>query len=403
MKKLELSESLIIGNLENDIYHHYKSNAYSNPILLDFSYVSFIDLPSMIFLLSFIYDRDKKNFQTIILLPRKKKVRDILRRYRFPIMLKYLTGKQFRNFVKHEDYRFFGETVKLEEDFYKEIGINETSYKRLLENGFFSLNSLPFANEEDKNNVVDEEYLRWNDELISSIFEKHLKNYSDSEKKIIPNEIVMESVTNAIKHPKANFLINGSYFDKNGKHFTLSYWDNGISIIETLKEAIDKGKKLRSDAYEEFSDDTKKIINSTYYFKVISGKKEKIKIYNSDMTLTPDLSEAEILLSSFFPGVTRDQFIHQKNPKISLQSTFNNPGMGLPSLLNATIDRLAGQISVRVNNYFINIKNPTYTVKKELSRLPSKFENLYQAKVIEFPDTSPFFLGNMITIRLDLK
>ncbi len=141
-------------------------------------------------------------------------------------------------------------------------------------------------------------------------------------------------------------------------------------------------------------------------------KKEGYRYQLIDTTLTLDTktSDEEILLASFFPGVSRDL-----NRQIDLFNQ-NMPGIGLSYLINTIVNILGGEIAVRTSYYFINIGEADKGDKikyidqhfsnvkdkpKQKDIFPNEF--YYAAKIKKLSNKMPKFLGNMITVRIPIK
>ena len=120
--------------------------------------------------------------------------------------------------------------------------------------------------------------------------------------------------------------------------------------------------------------------------------------------------KGKLLLSSFFPGVSRDpkglvNWINSPDPE-DRDELYKHPGMGLTTLINAAVDLMGGQVSVRTSNYFLNIKTPTDpTPLNEYKKLSAdnKYNQFYQAKITRLNPESNLFDGNMLTVRIPLQ
>jgi hypothetical protein len=173
-------------------------------------------------------------------------------------------------------------------------------------------------------------------------------------------------------------------------HFTIVVWDDGESLVNTLKKAIEDGVNVRASS-----------LDAVYCFKT-KYVDTKGSVYEneikSDFTPAKGLEEHEILISSLLPGITRDpsgkdHIIHKEIMEIPELST---PGMGLFILINAAIDVFGGSVAFRTSRFFMNVKAPSDKEKRE--------EGIsYRAKVVEYSEKVPSFMGNMITIRLPIK
>jgi hypothetical protein len=230
--------------------------------------------------------------------------------------------------------------------------------------------------------------------------------------------VISETISNAIIHSNASKFFTGSFFnfsDKQSKdetfYFTINFWDNGSSIIDTLKEPLKEKKNIKSIVSEEhFHSVTKNTNQIEFLIKMNDHYIEGL--FTTKSELRPDLDEEYILLAAFFPGVSREP---DREPDL-----FNpyHAGIGLSYLTNTVMNKLEGEISVRTKNYFLNIKclsgydmdryirdfkkiNGKKIKRKDFFSVNSTY---YRAKFTKFDDgIIPEFIGNMITIRIPLK
>lgn len=396
-----------VGEVEEVINAAFQETPLPELIRIDMGNVVYITAPCMIYLIATTNNLLSKNIEVRFHLPTDKGVRDILRIWRFAVVMKEVTGKGFASMVRTEDIQYFGESP-LSGDYYDKFANNDEGLAELMKKDFFSITSVPFEDDKEKSLAIDNQHKKWSEEIIKSILKRHLAKYDGENENIIPNRIIYECMTNSFRHSEAVKLITGAYFDKVGKVLTITYWDNGDSIVSTLKKALEENKVARNkEAGDEEKDDS---IHFTLYVKSDNMDDENIKkYYHSDDDPTEEDSHGEILLAAPSPGVSRDPFgkiKYQGNPYLSATTKkFNKPGMGLTTLMNAAIDLLDGAVVIRTGNYFVNFKKPKESIKKSYVEESGEFkhETLYQAKIARYNEKMPVFNGNMITIRLPLK
>ena len=197
---------------------------------------------------------------------------------------------------------------------------------------------------------------------------------------------------NALRHANATIIQTTSRFRPAGENdaashgqFTLVYWDDGDSIIETLKSAIASGKRVRSQRFPELYSDYQLVIDA-------EGTTSTFTI-NSSLVPNLETPDPVLLLSSTFPGISRDvdatPNVHPERQKDA--PAYVIPGMGLHVLVNAVVDVFEGSIAFRTRNYFMNIKKPR----------AHETSAKYRVRVRQAVDCG--FVGNMLTIRLPLK
>jgi hypothetical protein len=399
-KVIKFGSACSIQNLEKSIRDFQQNNGECKNILFDFSDVTFIEVPSLIFLIAFIDNKQSENAEMWIELPNDINVRNFIRIFRLPTILSYITGKKFKDLVTTEGLRYFGENSMLRGD------------TRISRDKTYS-NLFPFKTNDEKSYALESLLVDWNGALMQAYLKKFLNSSEDDKERLVPNRIFFESITNSQRHSNADKLMVSAIAKRESEEggnfknvFHISFWDNGNNIIETLKKTINAGEPIRNN--EIFSDGKTKTIQASYYIKYENSKFNNT-IFNSDIDLTNIINDdGLVLLSSFFPGVSEDpKGLNQwnENPYLDERDApLKYPGMGLTVLLNAAIDLLDGQVSVRVEKYFLNIKKPKQKALSKYREIDNKkkYEKFYEVRIKEINENAPF-KGNMLTIRLPLK
>lgn len=392
----------IMKTVESYLYENKKQIEKNDELKIDFSLVEYIEIGCLFYIISLITISIKRNIIVKIKLPNSIAVRNIFRIWRFPIVIKELTGITFKELVEVDDLKYFGESKELQGDFYKRLAQNEDGLIKLFELNFFSLYNLPFDTDQNKKNTLINESKRWEDTFIKAVLMKHLKQYDKTNENLIPRIIIYECLTNAYRHPNSDFLLAGSFYDRKGNLFTINYWDNGASIFMTLKDAIYQNRNIKAKFDEIRFED----LYSTFYVKLVNGKETNTSIKNSNQLPDKTFSDHDLLLSSFFPGVSRDPD-GNSNYFVNKEIDVNSPGMGLTYLLKVVVNKLGGMLSVRTKDYFINFSKPTNNILSEIEDYEMNgnkvFKNKYKCKIESFQDSDCYFKGNMVTIRLPLN
>jgi hypothetical protein len=359
-------------------------------MVLDLSRSEYIEVASLVYFIASIKARLKQNHSTFIKIPASKNVRDFLRVWRFPEAVEEITNKEFINLVVEEDRHYFGENKKLSDIKYANTTVLDDKVERLLSDRFFALTTFHLKGNRDDTRLVFDETGRWDGQLIKAVLRKHLAGPEG----YFASRIIFESLTNALRHPKARTIQIASRFDFSAKdpakgHFTIVFWDDGDSIIDTLKTAIETGKRVRAREFPELYKNYGVIIEDE------SEQRQPITSIPSSFIPTPGTLDELIFLAATFPGVTRDieglDHISTEETKQE-SSTLAAPGMGLYVLTNCVADIFGGSIAFRTKRHFMNIKRATRGEKKE------GFD--YRVKISRYGSTMPDFLGNMLTIRL---
>lgn len=398
-----------VVEIEDVLFEQLQKGVFESNVIIDMEDVEFITAPSLIFLIAITNQFKKENKDIEFWLPAKKEVRDILRVMKFREAISEVTGKFFNHCVRVEDvYNYFGEEHN-PDALYNWFCKKDGGLKEYFKKSFFSITSLPFDTDLNKSNSVDEEVNKWDNQNLLEILRNHLEGFTENTSEMLPGTIVWETMTNAQRHGKASKIYTASFFNRKHKHFTLSYWDDGINIYKTLLKALKDGLEIRMPNSSSNQDN---IINHFSFLSKNKNNKSDFEYIYSDST--PNIKteeyniliEKKLLIASLFPGITSDVAgkTFRKKAKKSLQN-IDEPGNGLSSLLNVVIDILNGNVAIRVGKYFINIKKPTVTeYKKYKENEPAyRFDKLYSLTISDYSKYDFDFEGNMITIRLTLK
>ena len=201
--------SAIIGVVEKLLKSILARTPAPPKLELSFAESEFIEVASLIFIIAIITGRCRRGLETIIELPRTKRTRDFLRLWGFPEALSKTTGLNFRDVAsKQEDRRYFGENETIGSHSYAgAYRVDDDGVRRLTRGKFFSLQTYAMT-QRNGANVVVEESDRWNSALVKAVLSKHLSGPNS----YLSSRIAYESMTNAIRHSSAKFIVAGSHF-----------------------------------------------------------------------------------------------------------------------------------------------------------------------------------------------
>jgi len=316
-------------------------------------------------------------------LPANRDVRDFLREWQFPQALREATGMPFIRLVRESDREYFGENEKGQHPSKYAGASIGPGMERLLSERFFSILTMRPRFAPSKVTAVMQEAGRWEKGLIAAVLQKHLNGPAD----YVPSRIIYESLTNALRHPNAEIVQTCSHFDDRAKFLTISLWDNGDSIVQTLRRPLSRGDSIRAAVPDDK--------HCEFLVKLAITQPPQFERIRSDYSPTAAVEDHLLLLASVFPGITRDPQGAETiaNAALGSHPDLANPGMGLFILINAVVDVFGGSIAIRTANLFMNIKKP-------LPHDPRPVK--YRAKLTSFRHQRQF-LGNMLTIRLPLR
>lgn len=383
-----------IGDVDKLISLDYFSLIQSSPELtLDLSSVEFVEIASLAHIVSIIVSRRRNGFDTTIKLPRSKMVRDFLRSWDFASGIFKATKIRLWDIVVEEDKKYFGENLSEKDQRYAgKIVFHDGEYVRIPPENYFGFITFLRENQNFSSAMALKEAGRWKREAIQSVLKKLLAGPEG----FFASRIIYEALMNSIRHPNAAIIQTSSCFrqkeDKEQKsmgHFTMVFWDDGQSIVDTLRDALDRDQKISYPIPSRYN------ISLRYIFEDLEGKKSAPKFIHSGDTQLRDSADEMLLLASLFPGITRDIMGRDHVPHPETKKTdeiLSMPGMGLYLFINAAIKIYHGMVSIRTKNFFMNVKE---AVKE-------KSEVNFSVKIAQRSEI-PNFLGNMLTIRLPIS
>ena len=387
---LKLPSSLDVGTLEDKLLDLFQSHGSQiDYLILDLDECIYIEVASLMRIISLVSDIQRKGLRIQIALPKSKDVRDFMRIWNFPNAISNASQISFRDLVVVDDHEYFNEN-KRPEDIKYHGRIVSPGEQRLLSDRFFQFSTKEINKDDSITSIVVGESKRWEDRLVLSVLENNLSGPAI----YISSRTIYEIMSNACRHPNCSLIQVVSRFEaslSNAKpdHFTILAWDNGESMVDTLKRAIHTpGAHIR---VKEPTD--------VHRFKikyVSTGGVTTTSVYDTRFLPITDTDDFLIFFSTLLPGLTRDPsgIDHTTHPELPLELAF--PGMGLFILINAAIDVFGGSVAFRTGRFFMNIKAPTNTEKNRESIN-------YRVKIQEYDQKLPSFLGNMVTVRLPLS
>lgn len=370
------SGGIDVGRLERQLLAAL-SKGEGDLLDLDLRNVTFIEPIALLYLFATLVDRSSRELGTELRLPEKRLVRDFLRAWNFDAALKQATGRSLRYFVSEDDYSYFGE----EQQHY--AGRKATgSEEYLASQRFFGVTPQAVGPPETHIRLVEREWRRWQDPLVLDVLSRLQGTPED-----IARVVVYEALTNAVQHPASTWVavISSARSDNadgrvKDRFFQLGVWDDGESIIQTLKKAARFGPVRAREPTTVDSFEVKAV-----------GWKNSRACYRSDWTPSSQASSAEWLLASLFQGISQKPVRRDiKDIHMPGDQTERKSGDGLHALYRSVVNDFGGSLAVRTGSYFMNVRaagtSPAHT---------------YKAK-IQYFDNWPKFPGNMITVRVPL-
>jgi hypothetical protein len=426
-----LSGFALIGDFERAIDECFQQNDFRHERLtIDLSDVTYVEIPTLQSIIALALSRQRQGLITLLRVPggeAGKRARDYLRRIEFPKAVSLALKTRFVNFVAPEDHHYFkglgGDSHSLGFSFsprqrawrrYQSEGTAPRVDEGLEAEEFFPFTTWCLPEYQEKGRVADEALDAWSVQTVVSVLDKHLRVSPEaadlsvnstprrwqSSGQYVASRIVFEAMINAIRHPGATYIQTSSLLNKyrpgiyweeaQKRHFTVTFWDDGASMYDTLKSAIHEGLSVRHHYPKRFE--------TNYDLNLVDDNtgKQFSQIISSAETPQKDTPDHVLLLSTIFPGVTRDVTGkgHRVHPELAIsEPELATQGMGLFALVRTAVDLFGGSIAARSGSYFMSIK--AGSKKQTMVR--------YQVKIVKKRSSSPPFLGNMLTVRLPLR
>lgn len=438
---IEFEPEGLVDKVEGKIILQLKERDKSQSLLLDMTSIQFIRVEALVYLISFISFRKKNNLETKIKYYSNDNIRTFLHHCRFFETVKDVAEIDIYDLVVDLPPDFNKKPLAIDYFIKSKYEFSSEGYSRPLSeeervehwsnSGFYPLVSLPFSTDSEKSYTLKKEPGNWTEgKLLISIIQRNLPDKLIIGDKI-SKHIIYESITNSIRHSESQKLVISCIKQKN--YYTLVIWDDGESIIETLMNELKKGNPIKTEnsvddiqscycIQKEKKPGRPDIDNFACYFSF-----EVPNLFEQDENKSYRKQEWFILLSSLFPGITRDP--NRTDYPIKIFNQEDLPlltGRGLTYLINAAVRNFGGEVRIRTSNFFINIKK----VEDDFKTLPDlffkKFKNefyvidykkkydlenitphnkriinsVFKAKIQEFSKEEATFHGNMITVHI---
>lgn len=402
-------------------YESLKGKSIKNAIV-DMTEILFVDIATLLNISATLNKLIIDNPKIILLikLPKSFPVVKFLCTWNFKEAIEKVTQKDFYELLSNSDSLVYEKAIYFARE--NELAAKDRvsdSLETLTYKKFFSIYSFDITDYYLKRQLIldfsqgktDE----WKKEDIKNILNRYIRDVSEQPSNgYIGNNIFFECLTNALRHPQGTILQTTSKFTKRKRvlkflssnrksidetkikasdNFSLVFWDNGKNMIKSLKTVAESGINIRT-SYKPFHFPVFRVNYKDEFNPELSNI--FIPISSSK---TPTLKDEEYfwLLSTFFPGITRDVIgeTHVKgNPSNSNGSKldFEQPGMGLCCLLDTAVKAFNGEIVVRTDKYRMVIKKASRKIYKGY-----KFDYLVSIKK---KASIPDFNGNLFAVHI---
>ncbi|HEU4461801.1 MAG TPA: hypothetical protein VFR75_04330 [Solirubrobacterales bacterium] len=364
-----------------------------NEMLFDLGEVQFADPSGLLYLAAVVTSLTERGVTIKLDLPRSKKVRDLMRRYRFGSTLNKLIEPHATELLTDGSLAYTEEAPL----YYlaSRRGVRPTtSQKRALTR----LSSF-LVSQEPSQEAAIEGMNWWMDQDLKTLLERVL----GSKAALIAPGIVYEALSNAASHPDASRLISTGFLDERARGgkgmLTIAIWDNGKSIVSTLKAALGAGSSLRMNEAGNRRAGSSELNLYFDWYGLFEGdspgaRKQLTKLLYSGDSPDHEASDAELLVSSAFPGITSNPWRQPDESSIH-GPHHNQPGMGLYILTSLAIDSFGGEVLLRTDSLYANFKRAP-------RELQEQHRCRYRVGVVQNPAMGSYLRGNHLVVRLPL-
>jgi hypothetical protein len=367
--QLQLSNSITTDSLDARLIG-LSDTVWQQPINLDFSKVSSVEIAALQYLLSLLNERGRLRLETALSVPKQRHVRDLIQAWDFPAAASVVVGSPFRRLVWHEDANYVGEQRKPYVE--RHVGDARTStnaYTRLLGNRFFCFVAHVFNTDLQAESIMAAERSRWCSPLVLGYLDNCLKA-SGSE---IARVVVYELLVNALRRPGADLVTIVPFVDNpdpattSGGDLCISVWDNGKTMVDSVRSSLRVDRGAASDV--PASDDK--------FHVVASGWSTRVRRYTADWIPGVDATDEELLLCSLLPTASRG---------------LSRQAYGMYALFRCVIDLFGGGLQIRTGNQLMNLH--------ARSRARGRAGRTYEADLHRVAGRR--FHGNLITVRVPM-
>jgi hypothetical protein len=350
---------------------------------LDLSAATGFDAVGLVHLLALVASWRNAGRKISVRLPSDPQARHLLRQARFPAALEKVMRVPFRLMVDRGDLRYFT-TRPADSPINPVTPVSaQASVLALLEEQHhFGLSAHRLDDAYSLTRMLEQEVGHWRGYAMVQLLGSVLRGQAIEVSRVI----VQELVTNIMEHPAPSVAVIASQLKLRGMApelatpaLTIAAWDNGTSIIDTLRFCLDQGGRLRAWPPDSVDDFTVQA----------SGSSMSAETYHSGWTPGARASDGELLLASLFPGITTKPVGEgPTDPQSSLAARMDW-GYGLYALYKTAVDHFHGSVELRCLRTLLSLSRPDR-------------DNPYRVEVATRDDLPPL-TGTIVTVRLPLR
>ncbi|WP_412516021.1 hypothetical protein K8Z49_32515 [Actinomadura madurae] len=351
--------------------------------IVDLTATKQFDVVALLYLLSLLSGRRGTDRRIRFKLPADARARHLLRRSCFAAAAELAAQTPFPVLVDSADLAYFGEHPPLD------LLRSETGQtprgsvlSYLIEQHHFGLSAHRIDGPQSLLRMLDEEVRHWGGYAMVNLLDGILFGQAIDVSRVV----VQELVANVVEHPKPSTAVVASQLElraagSQGPHaaLTIAAWDDGLSIVETLRTCLRQGDSVRA-----WSPD----VPDTFAVRAphVSGG---TATYASSWTPGTSATDEEILLASLFPGITRKAAHERPASDRTPAAKRMDYGYGLFALYKAAVDHFRGSVELRCGATVLSLTRPDRTEP-------------YQVTLSTQHGLEPL-TGTIVTVRLPVR
>jgi anti-sigma regulatory factor (Ser/Thr protein kinase) len=357
---------------------------WRSPLNLDLSETTSVDITALLRILALVNDRGNEDQETIISAPRSPEVRRRLEDWDFPTTAAMVCGSPFRQLVWERPphpTRHWSRTD------HKAPFWHDDRYSKIVDDGLFGFMTYVFETDIQASSVIDTEWARWRSPLVLSMFEARLGAQSLE----IARVVIYELLANAVQHTHANLVVVASHATglasrhrgsrRQAEELTISVWDNGDGITQSLRGRTDSDGPLHGNAL---------MPNDTFLVESI-GWTSTADRYRAGWKPELDAPDEEVLISSLFPSRSPEaDFSGRRQRTPVVEAAQPRQGFGFHALYRCVVNLFNGTLEIRTGRQIL-----TLGVAPRRNK-----QRFYHTRLQRFAGRS--FRGNMLTVRIPL-
>ncbi|MEN3281479.1 MAG: hypothetical protein V7607_2619 [Solirubrobacteraceae bacterium] len=338
-----------------------------------------LDASTLLLCAAVIATRARCGLGVVLRLPAEPAGRDFLRAWAFQAAVETAADVSLRRLVYPADRKHFGADPEPAPEPKIRVGV-EGIVQRLEQERFFAAATYHLGANANVTDMIHREWSRWRKHLFVDGLGPHLRGPRQD----VARVVIQELLANAAQHPDARIATvtaTVSADTAGDRYLVIAMWDDGTSIIKTLRSCLDDGQPIRAmgaPAHEHFD------------LEPVGWPTERTFL---DSSMEPDAFDAdgELLVASLIAGISRKPsqpgVPEVKRPEPSDWEA--HVGYGLYALYRSVINDFGGELHVRTQGHHLRLR-------------AEQGDDHYVARVEKYAD-EPEFAGNLITALLPIS